>query len=541
MAHKLSFIKRGYQGGMDFQSDQTYGSSRLLYCFFLVVIIFFVVLSLRLFQLTVVKGEYYRRVAEGNRIREVIVEPLRGMLTDRKGAVLAKNLPADVHASGLRLSSKRVYSEPLAISQMVGYRQIADEKDTANDPCVAKITIGDKVGKKGAEKLFECDLRGVPGKKLIEVDASGNYVRTLTVIPPTDGRTVQMAMNVDLQKKASELLKDKKGAIVVLKPQTGEVLALFSSPTFNNQDFEDGVSEKVNSYLRSAEKPLFNRATEGTYPPGSIFKLAVATGVLEEKKVDENTQIEDTGVIRAGAAEFGNWYYREYGKTEGSVNMVKAIQRSNDIYFYRMGEKLGDVGIKTWAEKYGYGRQTGIGLEEAEGTIPSGFWKEEVLHEQWYLGDTYNYAIGQGYTLVTPLQVARATAAIANNGLLCKPKLLKVGANSETVDSKQNESECVKLQIRKKTLDIIHQGMEAACTPGGTGWPLFNFVVPVACKTGTAESSYAGSQTPHAWFTAYAPAVNPEIVVTALVEEGGQGSDIAGPLVKAIFELYFHK
>ncbi|QQG44343.1 MAG: hypothetical protein HYW86_00270 [Candidatus Roizmanbacteria bacterium] len=546
--HKIPYIKKGHQGGMDFQEEQKLGSSFFLYLYFGGVIIFFIVLLLRLFHLTVVKGEYYKRAAEGNRIREVIIEPKRGMLVDRRGVVLSQNYAADLHGEGDRLKSIRIYQDPEIIAPFVGYRQTADEKDIKSDPCLNKLTLGDKVGKKSIEKIYDCELRGKNGKKLVEVDAGGKILKTLNVIAPEDGKTIKLSLDSLLQKKAYEIInndkfevKDKKVAVVGLKPQTGEVLVLAAWPSFNPQDFEDGNNESVKAYINNKDKPLFNRATEGTYPPGSIFKLVLAAAALEEKKIDEATMIEDTGKIKAGPIEFGNWYYLERGKTEGLLNVVKALARSNDIYFYKVGEKVGSDLIKSWAEKFGLGKKTGIEFEESEGLIPSAFWKEDVLKEQWYLGDTYNLSIGQGYILVTPLQMALAVEAIANKGTLCKPQILK------NTDEKTN---CHRLPLSKKTLDIIKQGMIQACTPGGTGWPLFNYKAPnskgemvetpVACKTGTAES-HALSKEPHAWFTVFAPAENPEIVLTVLVEEGGQGSDIAAPIAKEILNAYFER
>lgn len=545
---KLPFIHKGHHGGMDFQADQKIGSSIFLYAFFLGVFVFFIILILRLSHLTIVKGEYYRRLADSNRIRETIIEPKRGILTDRKGVIIAQNSDADIHSSGQRLMSKRSYQNAEVMAPIVGYRQVADSQDIKNDQCLSKIISGDKVGKKGVEKIYECDLRGTDGKKLTEVDASGKSLRTLGVVPPRDGKTIQLAVDSELQKKAYEIInseksevKGKKVVIVGLKPQTGEVILLVSSPSYNPQDFEDNNTEAVSKYFTDTNKPLFNRATEGTYPPGSIFKIILAAGVLEDKKIDENTTVEDTGILKAGPLEFGNWYYLQYGKTEGEVNIVKALQRSNDIFFYKIGEKMGNDSIKSWAEKFGYGRKTGIGLEEADGLIPSSFWKEEVLKEQWYLGDTYNFSIGQGYSLVTPIQVAQATSVIANNGYLCKPKLLKVGSDG---------GECQKLNLSQKTLDLVKEGMTKACVTGGTGWPLFEFRVrssefgeekmPVACKTGTAES-HGALTNPHAWFTVFAPIKDPQIVLTVLVEEGGQGSDVAGPIARDILKAYFER
>lgn len=565
--NKLPIISRGHHGGIDFQNENKIALSLFLYLISISVFIFFVVLVLRLFQLTVVKGEYYKRIAEGNRIREVIIEPQRGTIIDRKGIVIADNFPADLNSSGMRLISPRRYTLAEELAPMIGYRQTADAHELKQDSCLTKLRLGDKVGKKGVEKVYECDLRGQSGRKLLEVDANGKPIRTVMVIPVRNGTRIQLAVDSVLQQKAYEIIKGKRAVVVGLKPQTGEVLLLASTPSYNPQDFEDQNNNQIRHYLENKEKPLFNRATEGTYPPGSVFKIVVAAGALEDKKVDRQFEVEDTGKIQAGPIEFGNWYFLEYGKTEGLVNMIKAIRRSNDIYFYKVGEKMGELSIKLWAEKFGYGQKTGVHLDEAEGVIPSGFWKEEVLNEQWYLGDTYNLAIGQGYVLVTPLQVALSTTVIANDGYLCKPKLLKVGANNTILIKEDNQAECKKVGLSKTTLETVKQGMVEACSPGGTGWPLFEFTVhrspftekkeevkitsgeprtvnseriPVACKTGTAES-HAPSKIPHAWFTVYAPAQNPEIVLTVLVEEGGQGSDVAAPIAKEILKAYFER
>jgi len=519
--------------------------------FFIIIFLVFFVLILRLFQLTVVKGNYYYRLSEENRVKELIIEAQRGKIVDRKGLVLVKNLPADVRQNQERLISKRIYQSSESTTPLVGYQQLADKNDLANDHCLTKLKLGDKTGKKGIEQLYDCDLRGQPGKKLIEVDAKNKPLKTLTVIPPIEGKTIQLAADLELQQKAYQLLEGKKGAVVGLKPKTGEIFILLSSPSYHPNKVDQVVADK--------DQPLFNRATEGVYPPGSIFKLVIAVAALEEGVIDEKTEIEDSGVLQAGPLSFGNWYFLQYGKTDGMVDIVKAIRRSNDIFFYKTGEKVGPEKIKVWAEVFGYGHQSGFGLDESDGLIPSPFWKLETLGDQWYTGDTYNFSIGQGYLLVTPLQVTIATAAIANDGYLCKPQLLKIRSRLNR-DEIRN---CKKLPISKKTLSLIQQGMKQACSPGGTGWPLFNFQVsavgathespdktassgavmkPIqtACKTGTAES-LTKETAPHAWFTAYAPFENPEIVLTVLLEEAGQGSDVAGPIVKEILKAYFER
>lgn len=526
----LPFFKKGSSGEMDFREDSKLNTLFLLYFYIFIIFISLVAILLRLFQLTVVKGNYYSRLSEENRIREIIIEPKRGSIIDRKGFVIAQSKPANIEKLGQRLTSSREYLSAEAVAHLIGYRQLADKTDLEKDSCLNNLKLGDKIGKKGVERLFDCTLRGRPGKKLIEVDARGKYLRTIAIQPPIDGATIQLALDLDLQKKAYDLVKGKKAAVIGLKPQTGEVLIFVSTPSFDANDFEQGDLGKISSNFENKDKPMFDRAAEGVYPPGSIFKLAIATGGLEEGAIKADTLFEDTGIIKAGSLSFGNWYFLQYGKTEGMVNIVKAIQRSNDIFFYFAGEKLGPEKTKIWAEKLGFGKTTGIGLDESEGLVPSIFWKKENLKENWYTGDTYNLSIGQGYLLVTPLQVAAATSVFANGGYLCQPELLKT----------QNKKNCQKLPISQKTLDLISEGMKAACTTGGTGWPLFDFKVGAACKTGTAESQ-GKTTSPHAWFTVYAPAENPEIVLTVLVEEGGQGSDVAGPIAKEILKSYFER
>jgi len=546
-AFKLPFFQKGEASNINFAKKNISSHFFLLiYIFFLLV--FFAVLIARLFQLTIVKGYYYRLLSEKNRTRELIIEAKRGEIKDRKGITLAYNLPADIRKNEERIRSARIYFDPYATASIIGYRQIADKNDLKNDACLAaKLTLGDKVGKKGVEKLFDCQLRGKNGKKLIEVDAKGKFLKELTLLSPTKGETIQLSVDYMLQKKAVELLKDKKGAIVALKPKTAEVLILASSPSFSPQDFEDGNFSSIGKYLTDKNQPLFNRATEGVYPPGSVFKLAVALAALQEKTIDERTLFEDTGVLQAGPLKFGNWYFLQYGKTDGAVDVIKAIKRSNDIFFYKTGETTGVEKINHWAKILSLGEKTGIGLPEVEGLLPSPFWKKTILKEDWYLGDTYNFSIGQGYLLVTPLQLAQLTNIFANGGYLCQPQLLKIKEkNKETTT-------CQKLPILPKNLLLIKEGMRQACSSGGTGWPLFNFgiggestasasfkKIQTACKTGTAESQ-SKDHLPHAWITVFAPYENPEIVLTVLVENAGQGSDVAGPIAKEILKAYFER
>ncbi len=561
--NKLSYIHKGDTGSMSFESKQRSFTQGLFMLYGLSVAVFMLIALVQLFQLTIVKGNYYTLLANDNRIKEVIIEAPRGAIYDRKGIPLATSTKPNIGDDTRRLESRRIYKYPEEISHIVGYRQYADNDDLKNDSCLNKLKYGDKVGKKGVEQHFECELRGMHGKKLIEVDTHGKYTKTLSVLEPKEGETLTLALDIELQKKAMKLLGDKKGAVVGLKPGTGEVLILASAPGFDPQAFEDGNASASELFISDINKPLFNRATEGTYPPGSTFKLFVAAAGLEENVIDPEETIVDEGVISAGPLKFHNWYFLEYGRTEGEVDMLKALQRSNDIYFYLLGGKLGPEKIKKWAELFGMQNVTGIGLSESIGIIPSTFWKNDTFGERWFLGDTYNLSIGQGYVATTPLQIARGTAAFANDGYLCDPQLIK--------NQPKDKPSCTKIPLSKKTYDIIREGMKSACATGGTGYPFFDFSVnqpsefhneetsvpivdsnesspsamiarkiEVGCKTGTAES-HAKSGMPHAWFTVFAPYDNPEIVLTVLVEEGGQGSEIAAPIAKEILKVYFER
>lgn len=492
--------------------------------------LFFLIIS-RLFQLTIVKGSYYRHLAENNRVKEVPLPAPHGSLLDRKGFTLvySENNPTESMKK-----VRRVYNEPYALAHIVGYRQSASQDEISHDLCPKEpLKPGDSVGKEGLEKIFECQLRGLKGKRLIEVDAHGRYLKTLSLLPPKKGKTIQTSLDLELQKKAYAALTSSpaKGGLIVSLPATGEVLALVSTPSFSPQNFEDNHQTEIKNYLNDPDQPLFNRPAKGVYPPGSIFKLVVAAGSLEEGVINEKTIFEDTGQITAGTQKFGNWYFLQYGKTEGFLDVVGALRRSNDIFFYQTGEKLGEEKIKHWAAEFGLGKKTGGPLAEEDGLIPSRFWKKETLQEGWFLGDTYNFSIGQGYLLTTPLQVNYATAVFANNGLLCRPQILKLS---------RGQAQCRRLPLSSKAINLVREGMRQACSPGGTGWPFFDFRMVVACKTGTAQS-HAQSQLPHAWFTVFAPFDKPEIIVTVLVEESGEGSNIAGPIAKEILTAYFER
>lgn len=589
------------------------GMGRLLMFVTILAVAFFILLW-RLFDLTIVQGHHFRVLADGNRTRELIRHAPRGLLLDRTGKPLVADIPYYRRLTPcskasddcvtpvsreegdrlvtlglppgnfLEVDYRRQYLYSQSLSHMLGYTGELTAKELGDDYYKLRgYGRGDRVGRTGAEAVFEDRLRGRDGKELVEVDAHSRIVRTLGRDHEIAGENITLSLDLDLQRAVADAFpKGEKGAIIVTKPSTGEILALYSSPTFDANEFSYGLSQQeYEHFVTNPEQPLFDRAIGGVYPPGSTFKLVIATAALEDKALTRDTMVNDTGVLTIGPFSFPNWYFSQYGKTEGLVNIVKAIQRSNDIFFYKAGEYLGITRLAAWAKKIGIGKPLGIELGgEASGLMPDPAWKKnhfdtpqdrELHNDDWYLGDTYHVSIGQGYLLVTPLQVNSWTNLIANDGVLCRPTINKVfGGLGPRAD-------CKDLAVKKETIDLISEGMYRACQTGGTGWPLFNFSVkrqefsdkqeaspsstltrvPIACKTGTAEFGDPKNRT-HAWFTSYAPVPkgdippndisqgsvkaitgDPEISVTVLVEGAGEGSYVAAPVAKKIYEEWF--
>lgn len=478
-------------------------------------------LAWRLFTLTVIRGHEFRVLAEGNRTRELVRHAPRGRIFDRTGTILADNQRASNYAW------RRVYPAGAATSHVVGYTGEITPEELGDDYYKLRgYRPGDRIGRMGAEAVYEERLRGRDGRELVEIDAAGSVTRTLGMIEEVAGEDVTLAIDRGLsQAAAAAFPPDGKGAVVATKPATGEVMVLFSSPPYE-------------ALFDSVSLPMFNRAIGGVYPPGSTFKIVTSLAGLEEGAVTPDTLVEDSGELVIGPFRFPNWYFTQYGKTDGLVDIVKALQRSNDIYFYKAGEAVGITKLATWAKRVGIGAPLGIEIPgEAGGLMPDPAWKarrfdtafdREARNDQWYLGDTYHVSIGQGYLLTTPLQVNSWANVAGSGGRLCRP----------TVEKK--EQTCRDLGIKKETINVITEGMKRACEPGGTGWPLFSFMVPVACKTGTAEFGDPDDRT-HAWFTAFAPIEEPEISVTVLVEGAGEGSDKAAPIAKKILEEWFSR
>jgi penicillin-binding protein 2 len=607
-------IREGKMRKMPFSAVEDSGVSPVPVRFLAVILLLGLgILLTRLIYLCVVNGSWYRHLAEGNRIREVKITAPRGIIYDRKGIPLVRNIPVFAGSDGtmyfeqvatpaMNLTEKiaRQYLFGSAFAHVVGFvGEIGgDELKTQRVTNVLPKTdnhiyeSGDIVGKLGVERTYDEILRGVDGRQLSEVDATGRPIRLLGSIAPAAGKNITLTLDSDLQSAAAQEMAGKKGAVVVSNPLNGEILALYSSPSFDPNLFirqESGVSQ----ILSDTNQPLFDRTISGTYPPGSTFKIVIALAGLESGKITPETKFEDTGILHVGSFSFSNWYFTQYGKKDGLVDIVKAIERSNDIFFYKAGEAIGIDNLAVWARKAGIGKLTGIDLDnEAAGLMPDIEWKEKNKGEDWYLGDTYHVSIGQGDVSTTPLQMNFWTNIIASGGKLCRPHLTSLQStvyglqssdksHQSTVyglrikDKNIDNNFCTNLGVHEETINLIREGLVGACSTGGTGWPLFNFKVPVspagrqsskinidgidfleptdasasaknmveiptACKTGTAEYGDPKNNT-HAWFTVFAPVHKPQISVTVLVEGGGEGSNVAAPIAKKILEKWFTK
>ena len=556
--------------------------------FFIPVILFLAIIGIfaRLFYVQILQGSSFRKLSDNNRIRTITVYAPRGVILDRNGKPLVYNVPGfrenvngktkiinanqalSLLASGqkdLEIDSLRTYPYKEIFSHVLGFIGQISEAQLKN-PRFTGYEGGDLIGKTGIEDEYEPLLKGIDGKQLVEVNSFGQAVRNLGQTDPISGNNINLSLDLSLQKAAFEATKEVERGAVIATNVKGEVLALLSKPSFDPNLFTLGQNYKPSSgssYLSvediladDKDQPLLNRAISGVYPPGSTFKIVVAASALNNKIIDESFEVEDIGSIQIGVFTFSNWYFTQYGKTDGMVNIVKGIKRSNDTFFYKLAEKIGVDKISQTASQFGLEQKRGIDLAgEAKGLVPTKAWKEKNIGEPWFLGDTYHYGIGQGYVLTTPLGVNSWTQVVASGGDLYRPLLIK---NTTNKPIKRNI-------VNEKTVSLIREGMRQSCGPGGVAWPLFelrvhnsklridgrNFMlvegasgsadmreVSIACKTGTAQ--HGGENTmPHAWITLFAPAYNPEIVITVLAEESGEGSNIAAPIAKKILEEYF--
>ncbi|MFA5945431.1 MAG: penicillin-binding protein 2 [Patescibacteria group bacterium] len=554
--------------------------------------------------LQLIRGGFYRALAEQNRIRIHATPSHRGILKDRNGIALAENLPTfrlvayssqlpvkveerramlnylamklnlsvddltaktseqkppeelllaedidyekaiaymggDVQYPGIsvELSEMRGYPTDAipTLSHVIGYTGPVSEKEYASlkDDGYRKFDV---VGKQGIEASREVDLRGSFGQEVLEVNAKGEPLRTISEKDPVDGKDLTLTIDARLQAYIEMVLENKlknvpvkKAAVVAMNPQNGEVLALVSYPAFDANLFAKGIStEKYQALVDDPDAPLFPRAMSGQYPSGSIIKPIFASAALIEGIVTPQKTFLSTGGLKLGDHFFPDWRPGGHGIT----NIYHAIADSVNTYFYMIGggnesfKGLGVEKLMSYARLFGLATKTGIGLPgEADGFLPSKEWKKETKGEDWFLGDTYNVSIGQGDVLVTPLQMARATAVIANGGSLVNPYLV-IG-----------EDEGSTRIIDQETAGIVRDAMRTTVT-NGTASSLQSLPVPSAGKTGTAQWNV--NKVPHSWFTGFAPFDNPKIVLAVIVEEGGDIT-AATPVAKDILDWYLRQ
>ncbi|MEW6052256.1 MAG: penicillin-binding protein 2 [Nitrospirota bacterium] len=561
------------------------------------VIIAFLLLVMRLWQLQILQGDEYRKLSEANRLRIISVPAPRGIIFDRNGIPLVKNAPyyfasiipdqfdrnrIDQLAAVIAIPAAEITDKldrmeaspfvPIRLKEELSVREIAFiearrsdfpglfievqvnreymfgnvgahlmgylgkiSPSQAKDPSYRNIPPDMFIGQWGIEKLFDSVLRGAPGRRIIEVNALGREIRLLEEDPPEKGNDITLSIDINLQKGAEKAFGDRAGALVAIQPDTGEILGLVSKPSFDPNLFTRGIRQEDWTALATDKKfPLLNRALQSQYPPGSTFKIVTAIAGLEEGVITPDTKVDCRGSVSFGKWRFGCW--RRQG--HGVVSLHRAIVESCDVYFYEVGKRLGIDRIHDYAVNLGLGKKSGIelGLEKS-GLIPDTAWKLEHKKTPWFLGETFIAAIGQGYVSVTPIQLAMMTGAVANGGMLYKPALIK-------------DARPVILQnfsISKHHLESVIKGLSGVVNePSGTGWAAKSEITDTAGKTGTAQvvamrggKQYAGERfRDHAWFVAFAPVDSPEVAMAVLVEHGGHGGAAAAPIARIAIEEY---
>ncbi|MDC0449043.1 penicillin-binding protein 2 [bacterium] len=552
----------------------------------------------RVIDIQVLERDKYLSLARENRIRNIPIQAERGVIYDTKENILVRNKPAfslelntqfcelnqcedvirrvnDVVEINLEDAVNDVKSGKSVVILADGLDKesiLPLEASIKNYPGVVVVTqpirdylFGELfahvvgyvgwdeesqvpliVGKQGIEEYYNNDLSGIPGALVIQMDSAGTEYSIIAQEGSLPGKSVHMYLDVGLQQKAFEVLKNvvektegnaapdseaDAGVIVAQDPKTGGILAMVSYPTFEPNLLVSGLSSSEFEQMANDPRfPFFNRAVGAAYPPGSTFKMVVASAALAEEVVTENTVIFDPGFIQVGSYIFRNWKLDGHG----DVNMRRAIQVSNDTYFYTVGGRLGIGKLSSWAQKFGFGSLAGVDiLGEVPGYMPDGTSRE------WYLGDTYITSIGQGDVLATPLQVNNMVVYFANGGFLLVPRVVKyidgIG-DTEVQVIGQN-------LVDSEIYDIIRDGMYMAVESGGTGWPFFDFEqvhgVRVAGKTGTSEYiDRDGTERTHAWFSVFEPS---EIVLTVFLEGGGGGSNEAAPVAREVMDYWFSR
>jgi penicillin-binding protein 2 len=562
-----------------------------------VLVVAFLLLIMRLWQLQILQGSEYRKLSEANRLRITSIPAPRGIIFDRNGVPLVKNspyfcaslIPGEFDRSKISSLSKVLNMhveeilkkinkdslspfEPIKLKQGLSFPEVARiearrsdfqgliieievsreyiygkigshligylgklNPSQSKDPALKDVPPDAYIGQWGVERLFDNVLRGTPGKRIIEVNALGREIRLLQENPPIKGKDITLSIDINLQKEAEKAFGERAGALVAIEPNSGEILSMISKPSFDPNLFTKGISyNEWMTLTHDRKNPMLNRALQSRYPPGSTFKIVTAIAALEEGIISPNTKVDCRGGIDYGRWHFGCW--RKHG--HGVLSLHRAIVESCDVYFYEAGKRLGIDKIYDYAVSLGLGKKTGIELgEERQGLIPNTKWKLENKKLPWFLGETFNAAIGQGYISVTPIQLAVMISTIANGGNLYKPTLIK--------DTKPIL--LGKVKISPDNMNVVKSSLSGVVNePAGTGWAAKSQLINIGGKTGTAQvvAMKKGSQylsekfRDHAWFVAFAPAEKPEIALAVLVEHGGHGGITAAPIAKRAIEEY---
>ncbi len=484
--------------------------------------------------------------------------PIRTRLTD---AEVAKFAAQRYRFPGVEVKARLFRQYPLGpiASHALGYIGRITDRDLQwieEAGRQANYRGTDHIGKIGLEQHYEFELHGETGYEEVEIDSGGRALRSLKRIPPVSGNNLQLTLDAKLQEITEQAFGDRKGALVAIEPATGGILALVSNPTYDPNLFVDGITpDNWKELNEHPSKPMVNRAINGAYPPGSTFKPFMALGALELGKRTPNQTISDPGFYT-----FGNHTFRDDKKGgHGSVDMYKSIVHSCDTYYYILANDMGIDNIAKFMGSLGLGQRTGVDLGrddsgESKGVLPSQEWKKQRFkkpeQQRWYAGETISIGIGQGYNAYTPIQLAQATAVVANNGVMFRPHLV-----NQIIDAKTGEKRAVEpqplrdLKLRKQNIDVIRRAM-AGVIKEGTGARAFaGAPYDAAGKTGTAQvyslkgSDYkAGSVKrelrDHALFIAYAPADKPTIALAVLVENGGFGAQSAAPIARMVLDYY---
>ncbi len=539
----------------------------------------FIFLCLALVYYQIIQSKRYQQLSQANRIRILPQPASRGFILDRNGRLLAGNtlsynvlitpegtsFPADeitrlssilsIPARQLKSKYNEGYTAPfvpivllrgISLSQAVTIGQFkydlpgvsvqAEPKRIYPLGSLASHVLGylnkidawrlemlkeygyklqDLVGYSGVEEVYDYILHPRDGGMQVEVDNKGRLRRILGFKSPQGGRDIELTIDLEIQKIVYNNLNGHTGCVIILNPFNGDILALEAFPNFNPQVFQENRPSLINSLLNDPDSPLFNRAINGLYPPGSIFKIVVATAGLEKKKIHSQDRFFCRGDMQIGNRKFGCW------KMHGWQDIISAIAESCNVFFYNLGLRLGPQSINEYALKLGFNQITGIDLNgESTGFIPYSLWERIKRRQRWFAGDTANMSIGQGEVLVTPIQVARMMAIFANGGILIKPRLLKsIRDGDRIIDFPSKHG--IKLQISKRTLNIIKEGLIAAVNEsGGTAEILSDMRVSIAGKTGTAQVANARA---HGWFVGYFPVEKPRFVICVFLEHVGSG------------------